>query len=260
MGFNDISIKLNRLVAEHSASILTAVGMTGTVTTAVLTGRAAFKAARLIEETEEEILINDKDAEISILSITERVKLTWTLFIPAVGAGATTVSAIFFANQIASKKSAALAAAYGLSDKAFQEYKDKVVEKLGEKKELAVRDELAQDRVNNSPINDRQVIIVGNGDVLCFDSLSGRYFQSTMESIKKAENTVNHDIIHHMYASLSKFYDEIGLPPTAFSDNIGWNTNNILDLSYSTTFADDGRPCLVIDFNVPPISDYGKLY
>ena len=42
--------KLKYLLNENSTTILTAAGVVGTVGTAVLTGRATFKAAELIRE------------------------------------------------------------------------------------------------------------------------------------------------------------------------------------------------------------------
>ena len=67
-------------------------------------------------------------------------------------------------------------------------------------------------------MNSREIILAGTGEVLCYDMSSGRYFQSTIEDIKRAENRVNKDLIHFMSASLSMFYEEIGLPPTSYSD------------------------------------------
>jgi hypothetical protein len=174
--------------------------------------------------------------------------------------GATTITSILLANQIASKKIAALAVASGISERAFQEYKAKVVEKLGETKDLAVRDQVAQDRVDKHPIGTREIILAGTGEVLCFDMLTGRYFQSTIEDIKKAENKVNYDIFHHMYASLSSFYQEVGLPPTGYSDTVGWNSNTLLEVQFSTTLSTDQRPCVAVNFATLPVVDYERLY
>lgn len=266
MVFTKLFKQAEGILVENSAAILTGVGITGAVTTAVLSGRAGFKAAQTIDQdlvrrvgeaatkASEDGVLEDVDE----LTTKEKVMMTWAEFIPPVGAGITTVTAIFFAHQLATKKTAALAAAYGISEKAFQEYKEKVVEKFGEKKEIALQDELQQDRVNAAPVEDRTVIITGDGDVLCFDSLTGRYFQSTIEKIKKAENKINFNIIHHSSASLSEFYDEIGLPPSAYSEQVGWNLDNTLDVKYSTTKSTDGRPCIAIDFHFPPVPDYDR--
>jgi Family of unknown function (DUF6353) len=252
--------KLKYLLNENSTTILTALGVGGTIATAVLTGRATFKAADLIAE---EKLILDTTTEVSDLapvelSKTEKTKLVWSLYVPPVAMGILTVTSIIFANKISSKRIAALTIAGGISERAFQEYKDKVVEKLGMRQDEKLRDEIAQDRVNANPASGREVLIVGTGDVLCYDMLTGRYFQSTMEDIKRAENKVNYELIHFMSCSLSHFYDEIGLPPTPYTDSVGWNMNNHMEVKFSTVFSTDNRPCIAIDFSRAPIPNFEK--
>jgi hypothetical protein len=244
--------KAKGLLGDNSSAILTAVGVTGTITTAYLTGRASFKAAEIIFQKE---WIAQEH-----LSRKEKIELVWPHYISPAVAGATTVGSIIFANRMASKEIAALALASSISERAFQEYKAKVVEKLGSTKDTAIRDEVAQDRVNANPPSTREVILAGTGEVLCFDMLTGRYFQSTVEEIKKAENTVNYDIVNHMYASLSMFYDEIGLPSTPYSDTVGWNVNNRCEVKFSTVMSTDNRPCIAVDFHFLPIAEYARLY
>lgn len=256
MNFSSLLEKGQTVITENSTAILTAAGVAGTVATAVLTGRASFKAAEIIETTYE----LDENGKRIFQTRSDKVKLVWPQFIPPVAMGATTIASIIFANRISTKRAAALAAAYGISDKAFQEYKEKVVQYIGEKKETTMRDEIAQDKVNSNPPDTRSIIIAGTGDVLFYDGPTGRYFTSNMETIKQAENKVNHELVHHMYASLSLFYDAIGLPPTSYSDDVGWNNENLLEMEYSTTISEDNRPCIVIDFKVAPVTGYAKLY
>jgi hypothetical protein len=243
------------LVSSNSTALLTGVGVIGTVSTAVLTGRASIRAYAIIE--------NDLVAQdISAGPVTRReiIAACWPEFLPPVGVGALTITAIIMANRLSSKEAAALATAYSLSEKAFTEYKEKVTERLGEGKEQKIRDEVVADRLAANPVNQREVIIAGSGEVLCYDMFTGRYFQSTVEEIKKAENKVNFEILHHMYASLSSFYDEIGLPSTEMSDRLGFNTDNRLEVKFSTHMSSDQRPCVAIDFHAPPVHDYGRMF
>lgn len=250
-----------QFVRQNSPSLLTAVGVTGTVTTAILTGRASFKAAEIIQREGENLKReSDQFLNSNDLDFRDKALLVWPQYIPPVGVGGVTIASIIMANRIGSKRAAAVAAAYSITERAFDEYKTKVIAKLGEKKEQSVRDEIAQDRVTAQPVVTREVIIAGPGEVLCFDNLTGRYFKSSIEAIKKAQNTVNHDIINHMYASLSQFYEEIGLPPTRYSDEVGWNTNNLIDVTFSTTMSTDDQPCIVMDFLVGPEPQYTKLH
>jgi hypothetical protein len=251
MSIQDGVNKLKALLNDNSTTILTSIGVVGTATTAYLTGRASFKAAELIAQKEQ-------IAEES-LSRKEKIELVWPLYISPVTVGATTIGSIIMANRMASKEVAALALASSISERAFQEYKAKVVEKLGSTKDTAIRDAVAQDRIDKNPPS-REIILAGTGEVLCFDMLTGRYFQSTVETIKKAENTINYDIVNHMYASLSQFYDEIGLPATPYSDTVGWNINNRCEVKFSTVMSTDDRPCIAVDFHFLPIAEYARLY
>lgn len=263
MDFSRLFKRTELLVEENATAILTGVGVVGTVATAVLTGRASFKAGQLIQETDDMRVRHQAewglDDENIPMTFKEKVIMVGPQYIPAIAMGTTTIAAIIFANRIGTKRAAALAAAYGLSEKAFGDYKEKTLQHLGIKKETALTDEIAQDRVNLNPI-EGQTIIIGDGDVLCYDAITGRYFKSNMETIRQAENKVNYEIIHQNAASLSSFYDEIGLPPTSYSDDVGWNLDNLIQVTYSTTITADGRPCIVIDFRVAPITGYGKLY
>jgi hypothetical protein len=245
------------LLNENSTTILTAAGVAGTVSTAVLTGRATLKATELIEHEKKELGHVNGRGEVEV-TLPAKVWLVWRFYIPPFGVGVATITCIIAANKIASKKIAALAVAGGISERALQEYKSKVVERLGHRENTKIRDEIAQDRVNKHPVNQREVILAGTGEVLLFDMTTGRYFQSTVEDVKRAENKINHTLNNFMYASLSEFYDEIGLPPTSFSDSVGWNGNNHLEIIFSAVMSTDQRPCIAIDFKNPPTSEYTR--
>jgi Family of unknown function (DUF6353) len=258
--------KAKFLVNDNSTAVLTGIGVVGTISTAYLTGRATFKAAEIIEKKEKEfaeksvkdVALEGERASDHKLTRFDKVRLVWHFYIPPGAVCATTVTCIIVANKIASKKIAALTVASGISERAFQEYKAKVEEKLTQRQATNIRDEVAQDRVNKHPINSREVILAGTGEVLCFDMTTGRYFQSSVEEIKRAENHVNYQLNNFMYVSLSEFYDEIGLPPTSFSDQVGWNANHPVKVVISTVMSPDNRPCIAVDFEHPPITDYNR--
>jgi hypothetical protein len=256
------------LVNENSTTILTGMGVAGVITTAYLTGRASFKAARLIDKEQRDatVIVADESEdehatriEIPEFTTIQKARMVWRLYIPPVLVSTGTITSIIVANKIASKRVAALVIASGISERALQEYKDRVVEKFGENKARDLRDEIAQNRIAGQPVNN-EVIVVGTGEVLCYDMHTGRYFNSTHETIKRAENKINHSLVHYCSASLSEFYDEIGLPPTTYSDLVGWDVSNHMEVKVSTVMSPDNRPCLAIDFSNPPVYDYNKLH
>ena len=52
MNFSNLHRKTQRVVSDNAASILTGIGVVGTVATGVLTAKASFKAAAIIRERE----------------------------------------------------------------------------------------------------------------------------------------------------------------------------------------------------------------
>lgn len=256
--------KIKFLLENHSTTILTGVGVGGTVATSVLTGRASFKAARIIEDQKNYEAISWQegvsDSPPADMSKAQMVKLTWMLYLPPVAAGVTTITAIIVANRISSTKIAALAVAGGISERALQEYKEKVVEKLGERQNQKIRDDIAQDRINNHPFDSREIILAGTGEVLCYDMLTGRYFQSSVEAIKSAENEINHEMLNSLGVSLAEFHDKIGLAPTPYTESVGWQGTDLIHVSFSTVMSEDKRPCIAVDFDRPPKLEWSKMY
>ena len=254
--FNVVWEKLAGTVDEHKTTILTGIGVAGTVTATVLSGRAGYKAALLVDYEETMRQANRQEP----MTMKDKVVMVAPQWVPAAGTCLLACTATVFSNRLSAKETAAMAAMYSMSDKTFQEYKEKVREKLGQNKEQAVKDEIAQERINNNPPTDSTVIITGNGDVLCYDVLSDRYFRSTVENIKRAENEVNALILNEDEVSLGRFYEEIGLKVTPFSDTVGWNLENKCDLEITTVLSPDNQPCIQIDFRRWPKSDYNRIY
>jgi hypothetical protein len=249
---------VEKFVQDNSPAILTAIGVVGTVSTAYFTGKASFKAAEIIRD--QELAMKDGKPIFVPMDLRGKFELTWKLYIPAVGTGAMTIACIICANRIGNRRAAAMAAAYSISERAFTEYKEKVVEKIGANKERAVRDELAQDRVNRNPKTQNEVIISGGGEVLCYDEYSGRYFESSMEEIKKAMNDTNYRILNDGFASLGDFYERLSLPSTKYSEEVGWNTDHPLEIMFSTTMSDDNKPCLAIDYQTVPTRGFNRFH
>jgi len=93
------------------------------------------------------------------------------------------------------------------------------------------------------------VVVTGPGLTLCHESLTGRYFTSDMETLRKAMNDINAKLNTHDYATLDDFYYLVGLAQTSISGDLGWESDKQMDLIFTATLTPDGRPCLVIDYN-----------
>lgn len=240
------------VMSKHSPEILTAIGIAGMISSTVLAVKATPKALMLIEDARYE-----KGEDLTAI---EKTKACWKCYIPAAVSGVTSAACLIGANSVNAKRNAALATAYKISETALTEYKEKVVETIGEKKEKTVRDKVAKGKVDKNPVSKNEIIITEKGNTLCYDAISGRYFKSDIEKIKKAANELNRRMLSEMYISLNEFYHSLGLHETSLGDNLGWNIDEgLIDLDFSSQIADDGTPCIVVDYLIAPRYDYSKL-
>lgn len=245
MSLNSILKQVGHTLKHNSPAILTAMGVSGTLSTAYLAAKASFSAARVIDGDNDRRL---RQTQSRPLETKEKVELVWKLYIPAAASGVLTVTCIIFGNRIGAKRTAAAYSILSVSERAFTEYKEKVVEQIGEKKEQAIRDQIAEDRMKKEPVS-QQVIIAGKGTVLCYEMYTGRYFNCDMETLRRAENEMNAKMLQEDQATLSEFYDFIGLPHTSYSDYTGWNSYKLMELRFSTILSDDNRPCIAFEYS-----------
>lgn len=245
--------KTGRKLKKHEPAILTGIGIAGFLTTTVLAVKATPKALELINEAEE--LKGDK------LTIPETVKASWKCYIPATVTGIASMACVIGSNSINMKRSAALAAAYRCSEEAYRVYRDKVVETIGTKKEQSVHDAIAQDDMKKNPVENKTVVITGNGTTLCYDEYSGRYFESDMETIRKIENDFNRRLMSENYISLNEFYYAIGLGNIPIGSDVGWSilNNDKVEIIFDSAIASNGKPCLVIRYLIQPRNDFRDL-
>ena len=240
-----------RVLTKYSPGILTGIGITGMIGAIFMAVKATPKALYLIEAKKEE-------SEVEELTPVETIKTCWKCYIPATLTTIVSAACLIGASTVSAKRNAALATAYSISEAALREYQEKVVEVVGEKKEKVVRDAVAKDQIERDPVTKSEVVIIdSNSNTLCYEPLSGRYFKSTIDKIKKAEIKLDRQMIQEMYVSLNDFYWEIGLDETDLGDKMGWNlSKGYMDLSFSSQLADDGTPCAVIVYGIPPVYDY----
>lgn len=252
--FATIMKTFGRFVSNNSPKILTGMAVAGVISTTVLAVKATPEA---IEQIDQAKLRKHDASEDEAFTPMDMVKAAWACYIPAAAVGTVTIACVIGGSTISSKRNAALMSLYSITETGFREYQEKVISSIGSQKEQKIRDEVAKDRIERDPVTSREVIVIaGGGDVLCYDSISGRYFQSDVESIRRAVNDVNEKIINESYASQNDFYRLLGLPSTQYNDEIGWSTDNMLNVDFTTVMSDDNRPCISINYRSYPLRGY----
>lgn len=276
----DLSIlfqRVGKVAAANTPAILTALGVTGTFTTALLAAKAGFnsvevlkdaetaKQEQVVEEFEHPVITHDAaDFVESIDSIgltkREKAEAVWKLYVPAAASAALTVSAIVLASNIMGSRNAALAAAYTTVERSYSEYRTKNIEKIGKKKEEELRAAISQDRINKNPPTPSTIIVTGRGDSLVMDGWSGRCFYSTKTEVDKAVNDFNSKVHRDGYGSLSEFWAYIDLPPVDESNMVGWSSDKILEIDWDGTIGPNDEPTLTYSFRVLPNPRFASAY
>lgn len=259
MNLGQILRRTEKLASDNSPLLLTAIGVAGVVGTAILTHKATRKAHAKAEDFIIDLQTAAGPGERIRATQKEIIQATWTCYIPPVVSGTLTIGAIVFANRIGTKRAAALAAAYTVSEQAFTEYKEQVTKRLGVQKEQEIHDDMARDWVKKNPRSESNVVIVGKGETLCCDLYSGRYFRSSPEAINRAVNDVNQQVLIDGYASLSDFYHRLGLVPNDMSEEVGWTPDKLLSVTFSGVLDEESEPCLAFRLDVRPIRDFDRM-
>lgn len=248
--------RVGNVLVKNSPTIFAGLGIGGFLTALVMSVGATKKALELIKDEDERRNKEAIDLGAAYQYITKMdvVKLTWKCYIPTVTVGLGAIACVITSNSVNLRRNAVLASLYSLSETAMKEYQQKVVEKIGEKKEQTVRDDISQDKLDKDPVTGKQVILTGKGETLCYDTLSSRYFKSDLETIRRVVNDFNFEIVTgEMFKSLNEFYSELGLEPMDLGRDIGWSIDHDkLEVEFTAKIASDGNPCIVLNYRALP--------
>ena len=252
MKSNTMLENLKPFIVKHEPEILMTMGITGMIFSVIWGVKATSTAVRRIDIKKQEL---NKDK----LTLSETIKETWKLYLPVAISTCVSIPCIIAGNRVSNKRNVAIAAAYTISETALQEYQDKTKELLGEKKYDKLQESISEDKVKKSyPAGSSNVLLVGDGDSLFYEPLSGRYFRTSWNRISKAANELNANALSDMCGeiTLGDWYDILGLPSTDLDDELGWSIENgkdgIIDISIDSVLTPENQPCGSIRYNTVP--------
>lgn len=257
------SDKLKAYTDRNAPSLLTGVGVAGVFVTAYMAYKAGPKAKEIIERHKAHPVPETKEEKRT--EIKELVKEIAPVVLPTIGMAVATSACIIGANSVSSRRLAVLSAAYSMSESALKEYQAKVVEMVDTKKVQKIKESIAQDKLDrNPPRPNQEILMTGDGDVLCMDCYSGRYFRSNAQKIGQAINELSADLQTDMYVSLNDLYGKLNIPSVPMGDDFGWNVDDLvrgqLTIDVSAHLTPDKQPCLVVDYDVFPREDFRRLH
>ena len=249
--------KPNLFLKKNSATILTVAAAAGVITTSVLSAKAAIKASRVLAHKEEE-----KGEK---LTFEETISAVWTIYIPPVVAGMSTIACVFGANILNQRQQASLASAYALVDSSYKEYKAKLKELYGEEAHNNIVDAIAAEKCDEVHISAGGLTSAYTQEIesdaeprLFYDEYSGRYFETTIEKVLLAEYHLNRNYILRGFARLNEFYEFLGLEPTDYGETVGWDICGEIywiDFNHRKAFIgddNDGFECYIIEMPYYP--------
>lgn len=238
-------------VKKNAPTILTSAGVAGVITTTILAVRATPKAISLIQEekvwqveTKREDMTREEQASEIRLDALTYLKLLWRPYLPVVISGGLTITCIIGSHIISEKRATVLAGLVSSSEALLMKYQDKVIEQIGENKERALRDSIAEDDIRNAPpIKEHiQETKYGYDRDVFKDLRTGRYFWFDIERLRTVENDILSLLNHGERVTLNEFYDMLGLGGVEDGELLGWEPYSNFHISTTWVGWDDIDP------------------
>lgn len=250
---NDI-VSIEKLTKKHSPELLTGLGIIGFGATIISTVKATRKVdaeLRRIDMTMPEDTPKKEEVWIKAKAVTPIVA-------PTIILGASSVACVISSHKTMAARLASATAAYEIRNKAFSEYKEAVIEEIGEKKEQKIRDKVAEKRVQESTYDIPQPVTATQ---LFMEESTGQYFRSSREDILQAVMRFQKDLMVENYMTVSEFFDYLNvdeLRHTPLTDATGFNNETGIEVYFSVAQASNGEPVSVLCYRDLPLYDmYG---
>lgn len=288
---------------KHSPEILVVGGVVGLVASGVMACKATTKLSAILDDSKEQIDLFDKvaanpemvneeytveDAEKDkkIVKVQTAVKVA-KLYAPAVAVGVVSIGAIFASNNIMRKRNVALGAAYATVDRAFKDYRNRVVDRFGEELDKELRYNLKTKEVKetvedengkkktvkrnikymDSPMPSEFAVIYDDGCAgWTKDPEDNKFF------LIQQQRYANERLKRRGYLSLNEVYELLGFPSTKAGQVVGWlydckdpnyKGDDFVDFGLYNVDCEPNRDFvngyernIILDFNVAPIIDF----
>lgn len=233
-------------IRKHMPTVLTYAGICGVVGTAVMAVRATPKALRIIEYEKKQ-----REDELTNRDI---VMLTWKCYVPSVLFGLSTIACIISIHALDKRNQASLTSAYAMLNEAYKQYREAAKSVYGEDADARIQAEIAKDVfVSADGLGIYSSDLDPSEKILCYDSYSKRYFESTMAAVLNAEYHINRNLQLRGDATINEFYEFLGIDGLEFGDEIIWDMNDLmeggvmwLDFENHRAVMDDGLECCII--------------
>lgn len=256
---NNVTRSLHKVgfkLKKHSPEILIAIGVVGTVASAVMACKATLKVNDILDDAKETVdAIHDgveqnkhtADGEEYTQEVANKdlaivyVQTGWKLiklYGPAVALGAASVGCMLASHNILRKRNLALAAAYTAVDTGFKEYRGRVIERFGKDLDRELRYNIKAKEIEEVIVDEsgNETTVTKTVEVIDPNAIHNMYSVVFCEGntgwTKNAElnkvflvqqqNYANDKLKAQGVLTLNEVYDMIGAPRTAYGQIAGW--------------------------------------
>lgn len=200
-----IFVKIASFARKHSSEILTIGGCIGVAATAI----TGIQAGLDLEYNLDKIEKNDRKSKRKVVAKSVA---------PVVISSVATMGCIVGLYKIDKKKEAALLATISMLNARFIEFKKHLPEETVEK----VEKEIMMDELDGEPIFHTEVH--EGKRILCWDSVTERYFTSSYEDLLNASYHINRHFITWDFITVNEYCKYLGIPEVEWGETNGWDT------------------------------------
>lgn len=281
--------KATMQLKKNSPEILVAVGVVGTVASAVMACKATLKVTDIIDETKETIdkihecaenpdmqdrySVEDSKKDLTIVYAQTGMKLA-KLYVPAIALGTLSLGCIIKSNSILRKRNVALAAAYATVDKSFKEYRGRVIERFGKEMDHELKYNIKAQEIEETVTDEKgkEKTVKKTVEIVGLDQYSeyARFFDETSNCweedpeynlmfLRAQQKYANDLLVSRGYLFLNEVYNMLDIPITQAGQAVGWIYDkdspigdNYVDFGIyqSHRFVNGYEPVILLDFNV----------
>ena len=247
MSIKTIAKTVIRVLDKKAPVILTAIGIGGLVTTAVLSGRAAIQAKEVLDEYDLENMEPKDKREVMLMEVAPK-------FIPPVIAGSVSIACVVGAQVKNASTIAMLASVYSMKDKDLEELKEKTKEFLGEKKNKELHAKIAEEKVSALEPEGyfQDFEDTGMGDTKFIDLVTGKKFLCNIEKVRQAVNDINQELNDGEAQTVADLYYRLGLTEGKLDSVCGWDLgtyHKLLRPVFDAALIEENEPIITIDYD-----------
>lgn len=259
---------------KNSPHILFGAGVVLTVGGAVLACKATLKTARELDDYRAEIegakndLAHTDEYSKDLAYIYGKNALQVAVnYAPAVVVGSVGIACLTGSHVQLTKRNNALMAAYTALHTAYENYRDKVREEIGEEKELQFYHDTVMEHVVDDEGRTHEIVSSHDPEKMSpyarFFDEGSPHWQPEAEInfawIECQQRYLNQLLRARGHVFLQEAYDALGIPRSSAAQAVGWIMNSDEGDSYidfslhhnrNRRFVNGIEPCILLDFNV----------